>query len=267
MKSLLEDLQGLIERTYDLSTGIEDVGAFVIGDEGLRVLYGDTPLLNRVPEGSHEAPETPPIAAGRPVDGSAKPPLLCVPAAQASVPPAPQAALDGHPRTARTLVRQEEGALRLTLYYPDALIAHLEAHPPLRALDERNVDEFAVFVEEVDHVLHIAHRLRAGQEITLLELEWQANLTKALMLRHLLARRLAPRPLGRAEEHWVRYHLFEKFEYGGDEPEVAARYREAARLAVRTLDALELLDPPARLASLRAFAHRSFPDKLRSLAA
>ena len=236
MKSLLEDLQGLIERTYDLSTGIEDVGAFVIGDEGLRVLYGDTPLLSRVPEGSHEAPEAPPIAAG------------------------------AHPRTARTLVRQQDGALRLTLYYPDALIAHLEAHPPLRALDERNVDEFAVFVEEVDHVLHIAHRLRAGQGITLLELEWQANLTKALMLRHLLARRLAPRPLGGAEEHWVRYHLFEKFEYGGDEPEVAARYREAARLAVRMLDALEPLDPPARLASLRAFAHRSFPDKLRSLA-
>ncbi len=38
--SLLERLQGLIERTYDLDTGVRDIGRFVIGDEGYRRLYG-----------------------------------------------------------------------------------------------------------------------------------------------------------------------------------------------------------------------------------
>lgn len=243
MRSLLEQMQGLIERTYELSTGIEDIGAFVIGDQGLRALYGDTPLLDRVPEQVGSL-----LAAGAPVGAPAGP--------SGEIP---------HSLTARTLVREDGEVLRLTLYYPDALIEHLEAHPPLRALDERNVDGFAVFVEELDHLLHIAHRRRAGQELTLLELEWQANVTKALVLRHLLARRLAPQPLGESEERWVRFHLFEKFAFTGDDPGVAERYREASRLAVRTLDALGPLDPAARLAELRAFARRSFPEKLRAL--
>jgi hypothetical protein len=231
MRSLLEQMQGLIERTYDLSTGIEDIGAFVIGDEGLRELYSGEKIL-RHPE-----------------------PVI---ASEATQDPA---------RAARMLAREEDGQLRLTLYYPDTLIEHLEAHHPLRGLDEGNIDAFAVFVEELDHLLHIAHRMRSGQEMTLLELEWQANVTKALVTRHLLARRIAPRPLGEAEEHWMRFHLFEKLEFAGDDPEIVARYREASRLALRTLAALDPLGPAARLTELRAFARRSFPDKLRSLAA
>ena len=257
MTSLLEQMQGLIERTYDLSTGIEDIGAFVIGDEGLRELYGDTPILDRVPE-EGGAPDAP--AATSP-DGAV--------AAIASGAPAAGAFAADHPALpagARTLVREADGSLRLSLYYPDTLIEHLEAHHPLRGLDEGNIDAFAVFVEELDHLLHIAHRMRSGRETTLLELEWQANVTKALVTRHFLARRIAPRPLGEAEERWMRFHLFEKLEFTGDDPEIVARYREASRLALRTLAALDPLDPAARLTELRAFARRSFPDKLRSLA-
>lgn len=38
-RSLLEALQTVIERTYDLDTGIRDIGRYVIGDEGYRILY------------------------------------------------------------------------------------------------------------------------------------------------------------------------------------------------------------------------------------
>ncbi len=41
--SLLERLQGLIERTYDLETGVRDIGRYVIGDMGYRRLYGALP--------------------------------------------------------------------------------------------------------------------------------------------------------------------------------------------------------------------------------
>jgi hypothetical protein len=256
MSSLLEQLQGLIERTYDLSTGIDDIGAFVIGDEGLRALYGDALLAGFACE-QGVAPE-----AG----GSAE---LRLEPGRTAVITAAGAALEAPPRalTARTLVRQEGEELRLTLYYPDSLVKHLEHHPPLRALDERNVDAFAVFVEELDHLLHIAHRQRAGQPFTLLELEWQANVTKAEVVRHLLARRLAPRPLGESEERWVRFHLFDKHEFAEEDAEVLARYREAARLARRTLDLLGPLSPAERLASLRDFARRSFAEKRRWLGA
>jgi hypothetical protein len=249
MRSLLEQLQGLIERTYELSTGIDDIGAFVIGDEGLRALYGDTPLAGKVSE-SQAAQD---LLALRLEPGRTA--VIPTSGAVLEAPP--------HPLTARTLVRQEGEGLRLTLYYPDALVEHLENHPPLRALDERNVDAFAVFVEELDHLLHIAHRQRAGVSITLLELEWQANVTKAEVVRHLLARRLAPRPLGHSEERWVLFHLFDKHEFAEEDAEVLARYREAARLARRTLDLLESLPPADRLASLRGFAHRSFAEKRR----
>ena len=39
--SLIEQVQRLLERTYDLESGRVDVGAFLIGDDGYRRLYGD----------------------------------------------------------------------------------------------------------------------------------------------------------------------------------------------------------------------------------
>jgi hypothetical protein len=38
--SLVETLQGLLERTYRMRTGLSDVGRFIVGDLGYRQLYG-----------------------------------------------------------------------------------------------------------------------------------------------------------------------------------------------------------------------------------
>ena len=46
--SLLELLQGVIERTYDLQTGVRDIGRYVIGDEGYRRIYGADHAAGRV---------------------------------------------------------------------------------------------------------------------------------------------------------------------------------------------------------------------------
>lgn len=43
MSSLLETVRGLIERTYEMRSGLGPLGPFVIGDEGLRLLYGEPP--------------------------------------------------------------------------------------------------------------------------------------------------------------------------------------------------------------------------------
>ena len=41
--SLLDQVQRLLERTYRMRSGIDDPGSFVIGDRGLRALYGSGP--------------------------------------------------------------------------------------------------------------------------------------------------------------------------------------------------------------------------------
>ena len=46
--SLLESLQGLIERTYDIDRTIADIGRFVIGDCGYRLLVARREVVRRV---------------------------------------------------------------------------------------------------------------------------------------------------------------------------------------------------------------------------
>ena len=48
MSSLLEQIKGLIERTYDLSTGIDSIGDYVIGDTGWKTLYAGTEVTEHV---------------------------------------------------------------------------------------------------------------------------------------------------------------------------------------------------------------------------
>ena len=43
--SLLEIVQGLLERTYRMSTGVREIGRFVIGDQGYRNLYREVRVV------------------------------------------------------------------------------------------------------------------------------------------------------------------------------------------------------------------------------
>jgi hypothetical protein len=47
---LLSQLHQLIETSYDWTTGIDDVGRFVVGDEGYQKLYGHREVLGALPE-------------------------------------------------------------------------------------------------------------------------------------------------------------------------------------------------------------------------
>lgn len=223
--SLLAALQGIIERTYDLQTGISDIGRYVIGDEGYRRIYG-------------------PLAAGGGV-------VETVGAA-----PAP---FEGP--GARTLVRQSGAAtLALSIYYPDRLIECLEANDPTRRLDDGNVDAFAAFVEELDHFLVIADRHRSNGVFSLLDLELHANVTKCLMLRMFVGRLRRTGRLSAADAAWIRFHLFEKGEFVQADPQVRARYQDAARLACRYLRLLDAMPPSRRPGELRRF-HRMTPQE------
>jgi hypothetical protein len=225
--SLLESLQSVIERTYDLETGVGDIGRFVIGDAGYRALYGGMEQQGRIIRRVAE--------------------------------PVGSAFAHGDAPGARTLLREAGSRLAVCIYYPDSLVSCLERHDPTRGLDDRNVDAFAVLVEELDHFLMIAERWRRGAEMSLLDLELHANVTKYLVLKLFVARMRRLSRLPAADKAWIRFHLFEKGNYVDPDPAVRQRYRDAARLAALYASALDAMPRAERLSELRRF-HRLSPQ-------
>ncbi len=210
--SLLTRLQRLIERSYDWNTGIEDLGPYLLGDEGYRRLYEGREIVEELPGASPGA---------------------------------------------RTLVSWRGRRVRIGVYYPDALVLHLERQNPLRRVDEDNVGPFSALVEELDHLLMLAWCARHGREVGLLELEFHANVTKYLVLAHFLARLSRRTRLAPSQRRWLLDRLFHGA--GEDLPQpFRNRYRTAARLAVRLLSHLDLLPGEMRVQALRRLGRRSW---------
>jgi len=164
---------------------------------------------------------------------------------------------------ARILVRDAGPILRAALYYPDSLVRHLERFNPLEGIGDVNINAFAVFIEELDHLLTLAHRAAERRPVSLLELEHHANVTKYLIVVHFLGRQSGRRRLPEMLKIWARHHLFERF--SRDEGEGEARYRDAARLASKYVSYLESLPIEERRAELRAFHRRRFAETLMLL--
>jgi len=224
--SLLEQVRGLIERTYDHQTGLGPLAPFIIGDQGYRRVCASRRIVRRIG------------AAAGAAEG------------------------DG----AQLLLSQEpDGTWKAALYFPDDLIAALEAHPPTRGIDAHNLAAFAAFIEEIDHLLLVAARLRGGPDLSLLELELHANVTKDLVVRHFLGRTSTAPGSPRFPAAWVRHYLFVKPTYCDPDPAIRDRYRDAAALALRYLDRLFHLPQHERVTDLRRFSRLSHHAKLRLL--
>jgi hypothetical protein len=165
---------------------------------------------------------------------------------------------------ARVLVRQTGPPLRLALYYPDALVRHLERFNPQLGLGDVNIDAFGALIEELDHLLTLSARAAEGRPISLLELEHHANVTKYLMVLHFLGRQTGRSRLPDDLRLWARHHVFEKY---SDEPgEGEERYRKASGLASKYVRRLEPMSVEQRHAELRDFQRRPFADTCRLLA-
>jgi len=223
--SLLETLQHVIERTYDLDTGVTDIAQFVIGDEGFRALYGRWHEAGLIREKVAE----PAVVAGS-ASGSA-----------------------------RTLVREHDEGLALTIYYPDSLVRCLEGNDPTKCLDDGNVDSFNTLVEELDHFLVIADRFRSRGVVSLMDLELHANVTKYLTLKMFVGKLRQASRLNSEDSAWVRQQVFDRGEFVAEDPHVRERYREASRLAARYVGALDELPAGSRVTALRRF-HRMPPQ-------
>ncbi len=164
---------------------------------------------------------------------------------------------------AKTLVRETADGVAACVYFPDEMIRQLEAYPPTRGLGEENLDAFAAFVEEIDHLLVIAERSLGRRPVSLFELELHADVSKYMVL----ARFLAGRPGTLDERHriWLRRRLFDSSRVDDDDPSSRERYRDASRWAVRMLDGLDALEPRRRLGFLRRFHRAPVAAKLRQI--
>jgi hypothetical protein len=160
-----------------------------------------------------------------------------------------------------------EGAdgLELSLYVDAEVLRRLDACCPMRALDERNLADYCTALEGVSHFHYVVWNTDRTREISLLELELQAEVDKyASALALLLDQRDGRFP----QELFNR--LFEGVRFL---PQLAsaerARYEEAHRCAARFCRRLEErflrrrhARPEALLSELRRFYRLGSRSKL-----
>lgn len=166
---------------------------------------------------------------------------------------------------ARFFYYVENANLRLALFYADEMIETLERRDPRRGLSESNVLPLLVFTEEASHALHTTFAFgdggpsRVAGEEFLAELELLARIDAYLLLRHFV--RALARPLAESDLAWVREQALTRWDVPYDDPDLRARYGDAARLATAFVDRLEDVSPRRQLSELRAFRALPMAEK------
>jgi hypothetical protein len=166
-------------------------------------------------------------------------------------------------------VVEEEQGVRVGLFLDRGVLERLERRDPLAALDERNLQDFCTALEGVSHFHYLVWSLARGRNVSLLELELQAEVDKYATAVALLTRQQAgrfPQALHARMFHAVSFlpQLDEVSRY---------RYEEANRHAARFCRSLEerflrvrRQRPELWVAELRRFFRRSHQEKIRQLA-
>ncbi|HEB77569.1 MAG TPA: hypothetical protein ENI90_03460 [Methylothermaceae bacterium] len=131
------------------------------------------------------------------------------------------------PLREKLLVHQSDDALELSLFLEPDVVRRLRAENPLHRLHEGNLEAFLLALEGISHFLYLGWKAGQDREVSLLELELQAEVDKfvaTLLLLRRQCRNCAPGP--------VRMRLFEHCRFAGHlEGEALQRYRHANRYA------------------------------------
>jgi hypothetical protein len=170
----------------------------------------------------------------------------------------------------RVLVTQDEAGLHVGVYIAADVISRLSANNPMHALDDANLRDYCTALEGVSHFQYLTWRAAREQQVSLLELELQAEVDKyaaALLL-------LTSQCCGEFP-HALHERLFHRVGFDARlDGEQLARYREANRFAARFCRRLDerylrrrRSRPEAWLRELRGFYRLSHAQKLRAVAA
>ena len=183
-----------------------------------------------------------------------------------------RAAVGEHARDAadeQVYVVEEEQGVRVGLFLDRGVLERLERRDPLDALDEANLADFCTALEGVSHFHYLVWSLARGRNVSLLELELQAEVDKYATAVALMTRQQAGRFPGA-----LHARLFHAVRFLPQLDEISRRrYQEANRHAARFCRSLEERFLRARrqrpelwLAELRRFFRRSHQEKIRQLA-
>lgn len=164
---------------------------------------------------------------------------------------------------------EEEHGVRLGLFIEQDVLERLARHDPLQALDEDNLHDYCTAIEGVSHFHYLVWSLARGRNVSLLELELQAEVDKYATAVALMTRQRAGSFPGA-----LHARLFHAVSFLPQLDEVSRqRYQEANRHAARFCRSLEERFLRARrqrpelwLAELRSFFRRGHQEKIRHLA-
>ena len=168
----------------------------------------------------------------------------------------------------KLLIGSTPDELALSLFIDAAVLDRLDTDNPQRELHEANLEDFCTALEGVSHFLYVVHRAREGRNVTLLELELQAEVDKYVGVHAVLATQgasVAPRNLLR--------RLFENVRFDDRLGSVErGRYSDANNFAHRYCGHLEsrylgARSPQALIDELRLFDRLDQTNKLKRIAA
>ena len=164
------------------------------------------------------------------------------------------------------LLREEGPELALTVYIDAAVLERLAAHDPIAHLGEANLADYCTAMEGVSHFQYVIWSVRCGRQLSLLELELQAEVDKYAVAVCLLS---AQGRTGATAQLWHR--LFDAVGFvAGLGAEQLRRYQEANHHAARFCQRLQRqylharrFRPEAWLRALREFYRAAHHQKLR----
>jgi hypothetical protein len=169
----------------------------------------------------------------------------------------------------QVIVVQDGATVRLGVYLDPAVIERLAAHDPLDSLEDANLADFCTALEGVSHFHYLMWSIARGRDVSLLELELQAEVDK-----YAAAVALITRQRGGEFPHALHARLFDRIGFlPGLEAVARRRYEEASRHAARYCRSLEQrylrpqrVRPEAWLGELRRFFRCGHQEKIRQLA-
>lgn len=88
----------------------------------------------------------------------------------------------------KLFVRQDGGAVDVTLYLNAQMLSRLERDDPTRCLHDGNLADFCTVVEGISHFVYLVWNALHDRSVSLLELEMQAEVDKYITAALLLAR-------------------------------------------------------------------------------
>jgi hypothetical protein len=168
----------------------------------------------------------------------------------------------------QVFVVEEAEGVRLGVFIDQAVLVRLRQRDPWERLDDANLSDYCTALEGVSHFHYLLWCLGAARNVSLLELELQAEVDKYVSAVSLMT----DQGNGRFPSA-LHARMFDAIDFlPGLDAASRRRYEEASRHAARYCRALDerylrarRLRPERWLAELRRFFRSGHPEKLRQL--